>query len=153
MRTTDGVSARPGPDAPWQEEGWMPHGQRTRVLVVDDEPSICRALAIVLGDAGYDVETVVSGDTATSLVRTEHFDVMLVDLRLPDMRGDVIFALASAIQPHLKTATLFITGDITERAEALIAACGCPMLRKPFDLADVLEAVAALAPRRRVISA
>jgi DNA-binding NtrC family response regulator len=154
MRKIDGASPRSGQNAHWQqEEGWMAHGPKTRVLVVDDEPSICKALSIVLGGAGYDVETVVSGDTATSLLRTEHFDVMIVDLRVPDMRGDILFALAAAIQPQLRTATLFITGDITARAEQLIAACGCPMLRKPFDLADVLDAVAALAPRRQVISA
>ena len=143
-----------GQSAHWQrEEGWMSYGPKTRVLVVDDEPSICRALAIVLADAGYDVETVVSGETASSLLRTERFDALIVDLRVPDMRGDILFALASALQPRLRNATLFITGDITERAEQLIAACACPMLRKPFDLGDVLEAVAALAPRRQVISA
>lgn len=145
---------RTGQSAHWQqEEGWMSHAPKPRVLVVDDEPSICRALAIILGDVGYDVETVVSGDTASSLLRTEHFDAMIVDLRVPDMRGDILFALASALQPQLRAATLFITGDITERAQQLIAACGCPMLRKPFDLADVLEAVAALVPGRQVISA
>lgn len=154
VQTTAGLTPRTGQSAHWQqEEGWMSHAAKRRVLVVDDEPSICRALAIVLADAGYAVETVVSGDTASSLLRTEHFDAMIVDLRVPDMRGDILFALAAALQPHLRSATLFITGDITERAQQLIAACGCPMLRKPFDLADVLAAVGALVPRRQVISA
>lgn len=154
MRASDGATPRYGQNSRWQgEERWMGHGRKARVLVVDDEPSICRALSIALGNAGYDVETVVSGDTATSLLRSEHFDVMLVDLRVPDMRGDILFALAAAIQPQLRTATLFLTGDITDRAQQLIAACGCPMLRKPFDLADVLGTVAALAPHRQVISA
>ena len=154
VRATPGPAPRTGHNAHWQqEEGWMSHAPKPRVLVVDDEPSICKALEIILSDVGYDVETVVSGDTASSLLRTEHFDAMIVDLRVPDMRGDILFALASALQPRLRTATLFITGDITERAEQLIAACACPMLRKPFDLADVLEAIAALVPGRQVISA
>lgn len=131
------------------------HGQgsRRRVLVVDDEPSICKALEIVLRRADYDVVTVGSGETATSLLREARFDAMLVDLRIPDMRGDVIFELAAALQPHLRTATLFMTGDISERASRLIAACGCPTLLKPFDLQDVLDAVGALAAAPHAASA
>ena len=124
-----------------------------RVLVVDDEPAICRALTIALGRAGFDAVSALSGDAAIALVRKEHFDVLIVDLRIPDMRGDVIFELAAALQPQLRTQTLFITGDITERAQKIIAACGCPLLRKPFDLRDVFDAVTALAPRVRDASA
>lgn len=120
--------------------------QRVRVLVVDDEPSICKALEIALGRQGFAVVTVCSGEMASSLVRTERFDVLLVDLRIPDMRGDVIFELAAAIQPHLRTATLFMTGDITERGQRLISACKAPTLSKPFDLGDVIDAVSAMVP-------
>ena len=124
------------------------HGlrHRARVLVVDDEPSICRALAIALQRAGYDVVTVENGETATTFIRAERFDAMLVDLRIPDMRGDVFFELAAAIQPHLRSATLFMTGDITERAAKLIAACNCPTLHKPFDLQDVLDGLHGVLP-------
>ena len=124
------------------------HGtrHRARVLVVDDEPSICRALAIALQRAGYDVVTVENGETATTFIRAERFDAMLVDLRIPDMRGDVFFELAAAIQPQLRSATLFMTGDITERAAKLIAACNCPTLHKPFDLQDVLDGLHGVLP-------
>ena len=130
-------------------EGAVPHGYRARVLVVDDEPSICRALEIALARAGFDATTVQSGDAAIDLVRREHFDVLVCDLRIPDMRGDVIYWTLAAVQPHLQGRTLFVTGDITERAQKLVAQCNCPMLHKPFDLGDILDAVAALAPRMR----
>ena len=55
---------------------------------------------------------------------------MLIDLRIPDMRGDVIFEVAAGQQPHLRYQTLFMTGDITERAHKLIAACKCHFLQK-----------------------
>jgi DNA-binding NtrC family response regulator len=124
------------------------HGlrHRARVLVVDDEPSICRALAIALQRAGYDAVTVEDGETATTFIRAERFDAMLIDLRIPDMRGDVFFELAAAVQPHLRSATLFMTGDITERAAKLIAACNCPILHKPFDLQDVLDGLRGVLP-------
>lgn len=142
-----------GPD-PLPGEAQMSRTDRAiRVLVVDDEPSICKALEIALGRQGLTVVTVGNGETATALLREQRFDVLLVDFRIPDMRGDVIYELAAAIQPHLRTATLFMTGDITERAQRLIGACKSPTLRKPFDLRDVIDAVAALLPKRVEASA
>lgn len=124
-----------------------------RVLVVDDEPSICKALQIALSREGIETSIAESGDAALDQLRSSQFDAMILDLRMPDLRGDVLFELASAIQPQLRGRTLFITGDITDRAERLIAACQAPMLRKPFDLSDAIDAVRALAPRSREESA
>jgi DNA-binding NtrC family response regulator len=123
------------------------------VLVVDDEPSICKALSIALSRAGYDVITAQSGEAALAYVRSRPIDVLVLDLRIPDTRGDVVFELAAATQPHLRAQTLFMTGDITERAQKLITACRCHFLRKPFDLRDLNDAVAALRPQVRHVSA
>jgi two-component system response regulator PrrA len=117
-----------------------------RVLIVDDEPSITLALAIACRRAGLEVLSTTSAEEAHQMVRRQHVDVLIVDLRMPEMRGDVFYHLATSIQPHLRRQTLFITGDISPRAQELIAACGTPCLGKPFDLADVLETVRALAP-------
>lgn len=132
-----------------QTKDAMSYGKQARVLVVDDEPSICKALSMALSRAGYDVIAAQSGDAALAIVRNEHVDVMLIDLRIPDMRGDVIFEVAAGHQPHLRYQTLFMTGDITERAHKLIVACKCNFLRKPFDLRDMTDAIAALAPRKQ----
>jgi DNA-binding NtrC family response regulator len=120
--------------------------QLTHVLLVDDEPAICKALSLALTRAGFRVSTALSGESAAAIVKGEHVDVLVVDLRIPDMRGDAFFELASAIQPHLRTRTLFTTGDITERAQELIEACRCPLLRKPFDLKDLIEWVRGVQP-------
>jgi DNA-binding response OmpR family regulator len=119
-----------------------------RVLVVDDEPAICRALTIALKRAGYDVLSAQSGDGALSVLATEHVDVMVIDLRIPDTRGDVVFELAAASHPHLRKQTLFMTGDISERAYKLILSCKCPSVRKPFELKELIGAVQALVPHR-----
>ena len=141
-----GSSSRAAPMEAQGKES-MSHTPLVRVLVVDDEPSICKALSMALSRAGYDAIAAQSGESALAIVRNEHVDVMLLDLRIPDMRGDVIFEVAAGHQPHLRYQTLFMTGDITERAHKLIAACKCHFLRKPFDLRDMTDAVAALAPR------
>ena len=124
-------------------------GQLTHVLLVDDEPAICKALSLALTRAGFRCSTALSGETAMSIVRGEHVDVLVVDLRIPDMRGDSFFELAAAMQPHLRSRTLFTTGDITERAQELIEACRCPMLRKPFDLKDLIDWVKGVQPKSK----
>lgn len=124
-------------------------GQLTHVLLVDDEPAICKALSLALTRAGFRVSTALSGETAMSIVRTEHVDILVLDLRIPDMRGDSFFELAAAMHPHLRSRTLFTTGDITERAQELIEACRCPMLRKPFDLKDLIDWVKGVQPKQK----
>ncbi len=114
-------------------------GQPTRILVVDDEHSICRALQISFTRAGYDVRAVESADDAVQLLHREHFDCLVVDLRMPEMGGDELFEIAASVQPQLRQRTIITTGDGSERAHELIAACGCASLGKPFDLRDLLD--------------
>lgn len=120
---------------------------------MDDEPSICRALSIALRRAGCDPVVAPDGEAAIDVLRREHVDVMLLDLRMIGMRGDSLFHVAVAIQPQLQRQSLFITGDVTERADALIRSCGVPYLRKPFALSEVIRAVFELAPQRRSATA
>jgi DNA-binding response OmpR family regulator len=120
---------------------------KARVLIVDDEPSICKALSMAMSRCGYDVIAAQSGESALAIIRNEHVDIMLIDLRIPDMRGDVIFEVAAGHQEHLRYQTLFLTGDLSERALKLISACRCKYLHKPFDLRLLETTVAALAPR------
>jgi DNA-binding NtrC family response regulator len=144
-------SRAPGPQTQAKEP--MAHGKQVRVLVVDDEPSICKALSMALSRSGYDAIAAQSGESALAIIRNEHVDVMLIDLRIPDMRGDVIFEVAAGHQPHLRYQTLFMTGDITERAQKLIAVCRCPVLMKPFDLRVMIDAMNGLSPSVRDQSA
>jgi len=118
-----------------------------RALIVDDEPSICRLLAKALSDLGYNTVTAQSGESALAIIRAEQIDVLLLDFRIPDMRGDIIFEVAAATQAHLAYQTLFMTGDIMEGSKALIRACKCNYLQKPFGLDVLTHALAAIAPR------
>lgn len=122
---------------------------RVRVLVVDDEPSICKALTIALGRAGYEALSTQSGDGALAMLAREHVDVLLIDLRIPDTRGDVVFELAAATHPHLRTQTIFMTGDISEKAASLVEACKCPVIRKPFELREMMATIGAMVPAQR----
>ena len=132
-----------------EEESGEMYQDRVRVLIVDDEPAICKALKIALERAGYDALSAQSGDSALTVLTFERVDVMLIDLRIPDTRGDVVFELAAATHPHLRHQTLFMTGDISDRAQKLIQSCKCPSIRKPFELRELIAAVDALVPHLR----
>ena len=121
---------------------------RMRILVVDDEPSICNVLKIALELEGFEVLIARSGDNALAVLSAAPIDVLVMDLRIPDTRGDVVFELAAAWHPHLRQQTLFMTGDISERAHKLILSCKCPSIRKPFELRELINAVEKLIPRR-----
>lgn len=120
-------------------------GPSPRVLLVDDNAAVARALASLLSRAGYEVLTAGSAREAEERL-SERFDVLVLDLRMPAMRGDAFYYLARARQPWLTDRTLFITGDITEQAETIVRQTGCGMLPKPFRGEELLKAVVGLVP-------
>lgn len=115
-----------------------------RLLVVDDEPSICQALELLFQWHGLEVVTALSAAEATRALDESPFDVLLIDLRLRDARGDAVFHAALQRDPTFRDRTLFMTGDITAEAERIISATNCPFLRKPFDITLAVQAIAAL---------
>lgn len=115
-----------------------------RLLVVDDEPSICQALSLLFSWHGIETATALSAAEANQAIVESRFDVLLIDLRLRDSRGDAVFRAAIEWDPSYRERTLFMTGDITTEAERIIAATNCPFLRKPFDITLAVQAIAAL---------
>ena len=118
-----------------------------RVLLVDDDVAVAKALATALRRAGYDV-TVASSAAEGEVLILERFDAMVLDLRMPETRGDAFYYLACNKQPWLKGRALFVTGDITEQAERLIEPTGCHMLLKPCRTDVLLAEMLLIAPIR-----
>jgi DNA-binding response OmpR family regulator len=119
---------------------WILTAGSPRVLIVDDEPAICAALVQVLRRAGFDPVAALSAPEAESLL-SDSIAAMLLDLRMPHMRGDVFYYLASARCPQLRRHTLFMTGDISPDGERMINQTGCGVLWKPFPNAVLVDAV------------
>jgi DNA-binding response OmpR family regulator len=125
----------------------MPTSDRgaPRVLLVDDDPAVAHVIATLLRRSGYTVVVAGSGQDAAHLL-DERFDALVLDLRLPGMRGDAFYYQATARQPSLNGRALFLTGDITEQAEELIRATGCRWMLKPFQFAEMLAVLQEFAP-------
>jgi two-component system response regulator VicR len=111
-----------------------------RVLVVDDEPAICQALGQVLRRAGFD-PVLAPGAIEAEMLLDDSIDAMVIDLRVPYMRGDVFFHIATARFPKLRSRTLIMSGDISPEAERLVSLTGCQCLWKPFPNAELVSAL------------
>jgi CheY-like chemotaxis protein len=128
-----------------KESGVVPppvslRGERFRVLVIDDEVAICRALKRVL--AGHDVVTLSDSREGLARVGSDDFDVVICDLMMPGMSGYKLYAAACAARPSVSTRFVFVSGGaLSEEASRFLKTCECPVLPKPFSNADVLEAV------------
>jgi two-component system KDP operon response regulator KdpE len=117
----------------------------TTVLVVDDEPSILRALRINLTAREYDVITAADGATGLAAVARDHPDVIILDLGLPDMDGtDVIHGVRGW------TATPIIVlsawGQESQKVAALDAGAD-DYVTKPFGMNELLARLRAAVRR------
>jgi CheY-like chemotaxis protein len=109
---------------------------RPRVLVVDDEPLVGRAVKRVLADQA-DVLCVTGGREALALIRdpARDFDVILCDLMMPDMTGAELRAALLNTRSDMADRLVFITGGtFTADMERFLAESACPHLLKPFDV-------------------
>lgn len=78
------------------------------ILIVDDDKSILRTFTRILQKNGYKIETAETGKEAIEKVMDEHYDLALLDIRLPDMDGTEL--LAKIKEQMLNTIKIMITG-------------------------------------------
>ncbi|MBN93671.1 MAG: hypothetical protein CL928_06285 [Deltaproteobacteria bacterium] len=110
------------------------------VLVVEDEPALATAVTDALKDAGYRVEHAGDGQAALERVRSERFDLVICDLKMPRLDGPAFFRVLSKEQPTLARQVVFVTGDVAGTdAERFLTESGCRWLPKPFRLTDLLR--------------
>jgi two-component system, OmpR family, KDP operon response regulator KdpE len=118
---------------------------KTRVLVIDDEPQILRALRINLAVRGYDVFTAASGAEALNKAADHRPDVVVLDLGLPDMSGiDVLGGLRGWLTAPV--IVLSARTDSSDKVEALDAGAD-DYVTKPFGMAELHARVRALLRR------
>jgi two-component system OmpR family response regulator len=124
----------------------MATATKSRILVVDDEPSIVDAVATALRYEGFDVEEAVSGRDALAAVRREEPDLIVLDWMLPDLEGIEVGRRIRA--QGFGSAILFLTAkDAVENKVEALRAGGDDYVTKPFSLAEVVARVQAILRR------
>jgi PAS domain S-box-containing protein len=115
---------------------------RRRLLVVDDEPLVSRALARILEPEG---EVVVADRARDALERVragERFDAIVCDLMMPDLSGMELHAALLALDPAVADRMVFVTGGaFTDAARTFLERVPNPRLEKPLDRAALRDAV------------
>ncbi len=114
----------------------------SRILVVEDEPSVAQLVVDVLREEGHHVDAVLdSQEGLTRLARCE-YDLVICDLRMPRLDGPAFYdALVQAGSPH-QNHIVFITGDtLAPRTARFLEESGLPYLAKPFLVEELRLAV------------
>jgi two-component system cell cycle sensor histidine kinase/response regulator CckA len=117
--------------------------ERARILIVDDEPSIREFADRTLQRAGYTTRTAADGPEAIAIAAAESFELLLTDVRMPEMTGDEVARQIRLRQPEVKV--LYLTGysdQLFKEKGALWE--GEAFLDKPSTVVGLLEAVSLL---------
>ena len=108
-----------------------------RILVIDDDVMLCRAVKRMLSP--HDVVTVHTGDEALAQVAEQPFDVILCDIMMPEMSGPEVYQRLAADQQER---VLFMTGGTLERINPLLEGIPLRLVEKPFTRAELHKHVA-----------
>ncbi|MFH1898516.1 MAG: sigma-54 dependent transcriptional regulator [Candidatus Desantisbacteria bacterium] len=120
------------------------------ILVVDDEPIICRNCFRILTDCGYKVETLQSSRMAVERIREESFDVVLIDLKMPGLNGMELLSLIREIDS--RAIIIMMTGYSTvENAVQAMKQGAFDYISKPFSPDELSVRVEKALEKRQLI--
>ena len=127
------------------EEDAAAHGGG-RVLVVDDEEDVAETLADMLERIGMDVCVAIGGVAGQAVLAAgARFDLILSDIRMPDLDGPALHAWIAEQRPDLLGAVAFVTGDTMSGPVAdFLTSTRYPVLEKPFTPADLRDLITAM---------
>ncbi len=121
-----------------------------QVLLVEDDPSNREALAKLLRRAGFEVTVAENGLTAFELLALDPPEVIVSDLRMPELGGVSFYEQLEERYPTLCSRTVFVTAIADEPPiRAFLDRTGQPYLTKPFHPPELVHAVRDLAQRPR----
>jgi len=115
-------------------------GEKARILIVDDDENIRKVLTTILEDEGYIVEAVENGKRAIEKTKRNFYNLVLIDIRLPDIEGIELLTKMKDTVP--KTRKIIITGypTLQNAIEAVNKGADAYIL-KPFDMESVLQTI------------
>jgi PAS domain S-box-containing protein len=107
------------------------------ILIVEDEVILATGLARLLRRDGHTVDLAANGHLALAKLDERAYDLILCDVRMPELDGPTLYWLLERQQPHLCSRVVFLTGDTLEPAtQAFLEQSGAPCLTKPFRIAE-----------------
>ena len=119
-----------------------------RILIADDEVQIVQLCVHLLSERGYHVRGVTSGQEAISYLESEPFDLLIVDIRMPDIDGLMVLRWGLALDPNLTT--VVFTGYATmDRVIDALNSGARGFLLKPFGIEEFYAAIESALEQRQ----
>jgi DNA-binding response OmpR family regulator len=116
------------------------NGSGHEILVVDDEPSVCQSIRMLLEHDGHGVQLVDSGEAALALFEPGKFDLVITDYSMRDMKGNQLVAIIRQRSPDQRI--IMATGLAYEMDDTDGRAAGVDLvIDKPFSLTELPEAI------------
>ena len=120
-----------------------------KVLIVDDDASIRRALHTTLSALGFEIEEASSGEQSVSFVRTEHYDAVLLDINMPGVGGIETCRMLRRLAPSLPILMLTVRDSADDKIDALDAGAD-DYITKPFHVGELTARVRSAVRRSRL---
>jgi DNA-binding response OmpR family regulator len=128
--------------------------QTKKILLLEDDPAFKEIMTDFLSESGFQVVAVQNGVEGVHQVLASDFEVILCDMMMPTLPGDMFFRAVERMRPHLCDRFVFMTGhrnntkvnDFIENVQGTI-------LTKPFHVDDVLELIAFIQVRVQLLAA
>ena len=121
----------------------------TRVLVVEDEPTVARLIADVLEDEGIAVDVLLDGRAALDRAAHEPYDLVICDMKMPGLDGQNFYKSLVRARNPLQDKFLFVTGDvIAAHTQEFLERNRLPHVAKPFRVEELTENVHRVLDRR-----
>jgi len=117
----------------------------TRILIVEDEPTVARLIADVLEDEGLHVDVLLDGREALERAGREPFDLVICDMKMPGLDGQNFYQSLGRARNPLQERFLFVTGDvIAQQTQEFLERHRLPHVAKPFRVEELTEKVFSL---------
>ncbi|MEP7033964.1 MAG: response regulator transcription factor [Dermatophilaceae bacterium] len=111
-----------------------------RILVIEDEPNLRLLLARLLGEAGFDLVECETGMTGLATALAEDFDLIVLDLTLPDVAGEHVLHVLMSAKPSSRVLVLSSVTEVGRRV-AVLDGGALDFVAKPFSTAELLARI------------
>jgi len=109
------------------------------ILVVDDDPHICTDISNHISNMGCGVDAVYSGYDALKKIKVKEYDLLLVEIKMPDMSGFELYQEVRSLRPEYLNRFAFMTSFLEQEKKEVIDALGIGVLQKPFNKTDIIR--------------
>jgi DNA-binding NtrC family response regulator len=116
--------------------------RKRHVLIVDDDDRLAQFLKKLLELHGYEAEVATDGKLALKHVLEHHTDVVLCDLQMPTLEGDLFYATVERVKPAVARRFIFITGHADDpHFHTFVTTVDAPVLQKPVPMEKLVAVV------------